>query len=141
MQWIQETYVQFKQKKTMKKLLYFLAIAVLAIAVQSCDGPNLDQRTFVHGIVTDAETSEPIKGCEIYLSRHTPAEHSDSRASSPVGPSVTVTNEAGYYEFTHLYFGTYNIDAVLAGYKTYSVKNLLMMEEATEVNIALEKGE
>ena len=122
----------------MKKLIYLLAIALFAIMAQSCDPkPNLDQKTFVSGIVTDAATGEPIKGCEVYLSRHI------STRMSPIEPSVTTTNESGYYEFTHVYFGTYNIDAIADGYKPYTVENLILADEhnPAEVNISLEKVE
>jgi hypothetical protein len=128
-------------KVKMKKLMYVLAIVVLAVLVQSCEGPNLDQRSYVSGIVRDASTGEPIVGAEVYLSRHTPVERIAPRAAEPVGPSMTLTDSLGKYEFTHLYFGTYNISAVADGYLPSDNIEITLMEEAEVVNFELVKGE
>lgn len=101
----------------MKRLIYVLAIAVVAVISQSCEPvPNLDQKGTISGVVTDASTGEPIVGAAVYLSRHTPAERIAPRAAEPVGPSMTLTDSLGKYEFTHLYFGTYNIRALAGGF-------------------------
>ena len=125
----------------MKKLMYVLAIVVMAVLVQSCEEPNLDQRTYVSGVVRDASTGEPIVGAEVYLSRHTPAERIAPRAADPVGPSMTLTDSLGKYEFTHLFFGTYNISAVADGYLPSDNIKITLMEEAEVVNFDLVKGE
>ena len=112
----------------MKRLIYVLAIAVVAVISQSCEPvPNLDQKGAITGVVTDAATGEPIEGCEVWLSRHTPAERVAARDYyEPVLPSRTFTDSLGRYEFTHLYFGTYSISAVAAGYvPSYNVEILL----------------
>ena len=101
----------------MKKLMYFFAIAIMAVLAQSCEPvPNLDERGAVTGIVTDATTGEPIAGCEVYLSRYTSAERVAPRDFVPVGPSMVLTDGAGYYEFAHVHLGKYNISAVADGY-------------------------
>ena len=125
----------------MKKLMYVLAIVVMAVLVQSCEEPNLDQRTYVSGVVRDASTGEPIVGAEVYLSRHTPAERIAPRAAEPVGPCMSLTDSLGKYEFTHLYFGTYNISAVADGYLPSDNIEITLMEEAEVVNFELVKGE
>ena len=125
----------------MKKLMYVLAIVVMAVLVQSCEEPNLDQRSYVSGIVRDASTGEPIVGAAVYLSRHTPAERIAPRAAEPVGPSMTLTDSLGKYEFTHLYFGTYNIRALAGGYIPSDNIEVTLMEEAEVVNFELVKGE
>lgn len=125
----------------MKKLMYVLAIVVMAVLVQSCEEPNLDQRTYVSGVVRDAATGEPIVGAEVYLSRHTPAERIAPRTAEPVGPSMTLTDSLGKYEFTHLYFGTYNICALAGGYVPSDNIEVTLMEEAEVVNFELVKGE
>ena len=99
--------------------MYVLAIVVLAVLVQSCDPvPNLDQKYgAVTGVVTDATTGEPIVGCEVYLSRYTPAERIAPRDYyNPIRPSMVLTDSLGSYQFTHLYLGTYGIYAVADGY-------------------------
>ena len=126
----------------MKKLLYVLAIVVMAVLVQSCEEPNLDQRTYVSGVVRDASTGEPIVGAEVYLSRQTPAERMVARdIYEPVRPSMTLTDSLGKYGFTHLYFGTYNISAVADGYLPSDNIEITLMEEAEVVNFELVKGE
>ena len=125
----------------MKKLMYVLAIVVMAVLVHSCEEPNLDQRTYVSGVVRDVSTGEPIVGAEVYLSRQTPAERIAPRAAEPVGPSMTLTDSLGKYEFTHLYFGTYNISAVTDGYLPSDNIKITLMEEAEVVNFELVKGE
>ena len=121
--------------------MYVLAIVVMAVLVQSCEEPNLDQRTYVSGVVRDASTGEPIVGAEVYLSRQTPAERIAPRAAEPVGPSMTLTDSLGKYEFTHLYFGTYNIRALAGGFVPSDNIEVTLMEEAEVVNFDLVKGE
>ena len=126
----------------MKKLMYVLAIVVMAVLVQSCEEPNLDQRTYVSGVVRDASTGEPIVGAAVYLSPQTPAERIVARdIYEPVRPSMTLTDSLGKYEFTHLYFGTYNIYAVADGYLPSDNIEITLMEEAEVVNFELVKGE
>lgn len=101
----------------MKRLIYVLAIAVMAVISQSCEPvPNLDQKGTISGVVTDATTGEPIAGCEVYLSRYTSAERIAVRAAEPVWPHKAITDSLGKYEFTYLYLGTYNVAAVADGY-------------------------
>ena len=125
----------------MKNLMYVLAIVVMAVLVQSCEEPNLDQRSYVSGVVRDASTGEPIVGAAVYLSRQTPAERIAPRAAEPVGPSMTLTDSLGKYEFTHLYFGTYNIRALAGGFVPSDNIEVTLMEEAEVVNFDLVKGE
>ena len=122
--------------------MYVLAIVVMAVLVQSCEEPNLDQRTYVSGVVRDASTGEPIVGAEVYLSPHTPAERMAARdVYVPAKPISTPTDSLGKYEFTHLYFGTYNISAVADGYLPSDNIKITLMEEAEVVNFDLVKGE
>ena len=101
----------------MKRLIYVLAIAVVAVISQSCEPvPNLDQKGTISGVVTDATTGEPIAGCEVYLSRYTSAERIAPRDFEPVGPSMVLTDSVGYYEFAHVHFGKYNVAARAEGY-------------------------
>ena len=130
----------------MKKLMYFFSIAIMAVLAQSCEPvPNLDQKGAVTGVVTDATTGQPIVGCEVYLSRYTPAVRMASRHTVPVGPDVVITDSVGYYEFTHVYLGKYNIAAIAEGYvPSDNVKILLTTDNDADwivVNFELVKDE
>ena len=85
----------------MKRLIYVLAIAVVAVISQSCEPvPNLDQKGTISGVVTDATTGEPIAGCEVYLSRYTPAERIAPRDYyNPIRPRERVRKLAEYQGF------------------------------------------
>ena len=131
----------------MKKLMYVFAIAIMAVLAQSCEPvPNLDQKYgAVTGVVTDATTGEPIVGCEVYLSRYTPAERVAPRDFEPVGPSMVLTDSEGYYEFAHVHFGKYNVAAVADGYVPSDNVEIVLTDDNDddwlEVNFQLVKGE
>lgn len=130
----------------MKRLIYVLAIAVVAVISQSCEPvPNLDQKGTISGVVTDATTGEPIAGCEVYLSRYTSAERVAPRDFVPVGPSMVLTDGAGYYEFAHVHLGKYNISAVADGYVPSDNVEVFLTSDGDadwlEVNFQLQKGE
>ena len=111
-----------------------MAIAALAFVAQSCEPvPNLDQRSYVSGVVCDAATGLPIQGCQVFLSRHEYVE--------PVAPFVALTDSLGKYEFTHLYMGKYRISALAGGYRQVNNIVITAMEEAVVVNFELEKEE
>ena len=130
----------------MKKLMYLFALVVVAFIAQSCEPvPNLDERGAVTGIVTDATTGEPIAGCEVYLSRYTSAERVAPRDFVPVGPSMVLTDGAGYYEFAHVHLGKYNVSAVAEGYLPSDNVEVFLTSDGDadwlEVNFQLQKGE
>lgn len=130
----------------MKKLMYFFAIAIMAVLAQSCEPvPNLDQKGAVTGVVTDATTGQPIVGCEVHLSRYTPAVRMASRHTVPVGPDVEITDSEGYYEFAHVHFGKYNVAARAEGYvPSDNVEILLTTDNDADwivVNFELVKDE
>ena len=131
----------------MKKLMYVFVIAIMAVLAQSCEPvPNLDQKYgAVTGVVTDATTGEPIAGCEVYLSRYTSAERIAPRDFEPVGPSMVLTDSVGYYEFTHVYFGKYNVAAVADGYVPSDNVVIVLTDDNDddwlEVDFQLVKGE
>ena len=130
----------------MKRLIYVLAIAVVAVISQSCEPvPNLDQKGTISGVVTDATTGEPIAGCEVYLSRYTSAERIAPRAAEPVWPHKAITDSLGKYEFTYLYLGTYNVAAVADGYVPSDNVEVFLTSDGDadwlEVNFQLQKGE
>ena len=127
--------------------MYLIAVVVMAVA-QSCEPvPNLDQKGTISGVVTDASTGEPIVGCEVYLSRQTPAERIINRepVSEPVGPSMVLTDSVGRYQFTKLYLGTYNIAVLADGYLPSDNMEVLLTDDNDadwiEVNFQLVKAE
>lgn len=130
----------------MKKLMYFFAIAIMAVLAQSCEPvPNLDQKGTISGVVTDATTGEPIAGCEVYLSRYTSAERIAPRAAEPAWPHKAITDSLGKYEFTHVYFGKYNVAAVADGYVPSDNVEILLTDDNdndwVKLNFQLEKSE
>jgi len=94
----------------MKKLHLKLALGVVfAIAlclVTSCKKENPVGR--IQGLVTNANTSEPIQGVNISL--------------SPTGASA-VTGSDGRYEFNNLEPGNYTVQGVKSGYES-NTKNI-----------------
>lgn len=131
----------------MKKLMYFFAIAIMAVLAQSCEPlpPDLAQIGAVTGVVTDATTGEPIAGCEVYLSRYTSAERIAPRAAEPAWPHKAITDSLGKYEFTHVYFGKYNVAAVADGYVPSDNVEILLTSDNdndwVKLNFQLEKSE
>ena len=126
----------------MKKLMYFFAIVALTVLAQSCEPePNLEAKSYVSGVVTDVATGKPIVGCAVYLSRHTPAAHILAREAEPVTPEMVLTDSVGFYEFSRLYMGTYNLSAIADGYLPSDNQEVTLMEHEVEVNFQLVKGE
>ena len=129
-------------KKKMKKVMFLFAIVALTILAQSCEpGPNLEAKSYVSGVVTDAATGNPIVRCAVYLSRHTPAKHISAREAEPVAPEMVLTDSVGFYEFSRLYMGTYNLSAIADGYLPSDNQEVTLMEHEVEVNFQLVKGE
>lgn len=127
----------------MKKLMYIFAIAIMAVLAQSCERiigpePGLDQKGTISGVVTDATNGEPIVGCEVYLSRYTPAERIAPR-------DFVLTDSEGYYEFAHVHFGKYNVAAIAEGYEPSDNVVIVLTDDNDddwlEVNFQLVKGE
>ena len=126
----------------MKKVMFLFAIVALTILAQSCEPePNLEAKSYVSGIVTDAATGDPIAWCAVYLSRHTPAERISGRAAEPVEREMVLTDSVGFYEFSRLYMGTYNLSAITDGYLPSDNQKVTLMEHKVEVNFQLVKGE
>ncbi len=119
-----------------------MAIAALAFVAQSCEPvPNLDQRTYVSGVVCDAATGLPIQGCQVFLSRIASSKRVSHEYVEPVAPGVAITDSLGKYEFTHLYMGKYHISALAGGYRQVNNIVITAMEEPVVVNFELEKEE
>ena len=122
--------------------MYFFAIVALTVLAQSCElEPNLEAKSYVSGVVTDVATGKPIVGCAVYLSRHTPAAHISAREAEPVTPEMVLTDSVGFYEFSRLCMGTYNLSAIADGYLPSDNQEVTLMEHEVEVNFQLVKGE
>jgi len=91
----------------MKKLNLFLGIiCAFAVCLVSCQKEKTTGQ--IQGLVTNANTSEPIQGVNISL--------------SPTGASA-VTGSDGRYEFANLQPGNYTVQGVKAGYES-NTKNI-----------------
>ena len=89
----------------MKKLQTILAIIGIALCAVSCSEDVVSTFGSVYGIVTDAETGEPLRNVSITLSP---------------GNETTVTGNDGHYEFADLEAGLYKLQFSLYGYATTS---------------------
>ena len=91
----------------MKKLNLFLGIiCAFAVCLVSCQKEKTTGQ--IQGLVTNANTSEPIQGVNISL--------------SPTGASA-VTGSDGRYEFANLQPGNYTVQGVKAGFES-NTKNI-----------------
>lgn len=89
----------------MKKLQIILAIIGFCSCAVSCSEDVVSTFGSVYGIVTDAETGEPLRNVSVTLSP---------------GNETTVTGNDGHYEFADLEAGLYKLQFSLYGYATTS---------------------
>ena len=105
--------------RLVKKIFGTLSI-VLLCALSSCVvdffGDDDDYGT-IQGIVTDANTSEPIQGVNITL--------------SPTGQSA-VTGSDGRYEMSYIHAGQYTVQGVKTGYES-NTKSIVVTEDNVAV--------
>ncbi|MBQ5625618.1 MAG: carboxypeptidase regulatory-like domain-containing protein, partial [Paludibacteraceae bacterium] len=64
-----------------------------------------------------------------------------AREAEPVTPEMVLTDSVGFYEFSRLYMGTYNLSAIADGYLPSDNQEVTLMEHEVEVNFQLVKGE
>lgn len=82
----------------MRKILSFIAGALIAI---SCTSPVVNVFGSIYGIITDAQTGEPVRAASVILSP---------------GNITTVTGSDGHYEFVDLEAGQYKLQVTAPGY-------------------------
>ena len=89
----------------MKKLQTILTVIVFCFCATSCSEDVVSTFGSVYGIVTDAETGEPLRNVSVTLAP---------------GNETTVTGNDGHYEFADLEAGLYKLQFYLHGYATTS---------------------
>lgn len=82
----------------MRKFLSFLAGTLIAV---SCTSPVVDLFGNVYGIITDANTGDPVRAASVIISP---------------GNITTVTGSDGHYEFVDLEEGQYKLQVTAPGY-------------------------
>lgn len=87
----------------MKYVLFFIGWLVPLFYLTGCSSDEPSSFGMIYGIITDAETGEPIRGAEVMLSP---------------GSFSTVTGEKGQYEFGNLEAGSYKLQTSASGYVT-----------------------
>lgn len=88
----------------MRNILYLVILSFIGLAV-GCSSDETPSFGRVYGIITDAETNEPIPGAEVVLAP---------------GNVSSITGSDGRYEFMDLEPGQYKLQVRASGYTTNS---------------------
>lgn len=109
----------------MKKIIYFLGIAILLGLFQSCDSKNQEITGGIYGMVVDKATGEPVKSAGVTL--------------NPNGAS-TVTGSDGHFEFSNLEQGGYEVVIKKTDYKEFT-SGMITVDagRTTHVDVQIEK--
>lgn len=86
----------------MKKILFSVFCMILGISICGCSEDETPGFGSIYGIVTDAETSQPVYGASVILSP---------------GNLSTLTGQDGHYEFVDLEPGQYKVQVQANGYQ------------------------
>lgn len=89
----------------MKELFYTVACLVAGLFAAGCSEDETPGFGSVYGIVTDADTHQPVYGASVTLSP---------------GNLSTTTGDDGHFEFTELEAGQYKLQIQASGYQTNS---------------------
>jgi hypothetical protein len=114
-------------KKTMKKTLYLVIIAMLVYGcAEDKESGGGDEATGgIYGVITDKATGEPIRSAGVHL--------------NPTGIN-TVTGSEGQYEFVELKAGDYTISVTKTGYTDLaSYKITVAAGKTNKGDVQLEK--
>lgn len=109
----------------MKKIIYFLGIAILLGLFQSCDSKKQEITGGIYGMVVDKATGEPVKSAGVTL--------------NPNGAS-TVTGSDGHFEFSNLEQGGYEVVIKKTDYKEFT-SGMITVDagRTTHVDVQIEK--
>lgn len=109
----------------MKKIIYFLGIAILLGLFQSCDSKNQEITGGIYGMVVDKATGEPVRSAGVTL--------------NPNGAS-TVTGSDGHFEFSNLEQGGYEVVIKKTDYKEFT-SGMITVDagRTTHVDVQIEK--
>lgn len=86
----------------MRKTIIALSLAVLAACPISCDDTEIETTGSIYGMVSDADSKDPVTGAQVTLSP---------------GNITTVTGSDGFYEFQNVEEGQYKLTVMSSGYK------------------------
>ena len=130
--------VSFKMTSKMKKLMYVLTIMMVAMLIRSCEPlPPEQVLSSIYGVVTDAETGEPIP--HSYINWYPHSEHTICMPQY-VSPAPILTDSLGRYTIS-LYVGTCYISAEADGYEgTRTMIIEVQDENPVEMNFQLTKA-
>ena len=78
----------------MRKTIIALSLAVLAACPISCDDTEIETTGSIYGMVSDADSKDPVTGAQVTLSP---------------GNITTVTGSDGFYEFQNVEEGQYKL--------------------------------
>lgn len=106
----------------MNKILTFIALLVFGCALAGCSEDETPGFGSIYGVVSDANTGQPVYGARVTLSP---------------GNFSTSTGSDGHYEFVDLAPGQYKIQAQATDYQTNSSQILVNAGSQTIGDIAL----
>lgn len=86
----------------MRNIIIVLSLTLLTACLGSCDDTKIENKGSIYGMVSDAESKNPVTGAQITLSP---------------GNNTTVTGSDGFYEFQNIEEGQYKLTVMSSGYK------------------------
>lgn len=110
----------------MKKILKLLIPAILLTAMVSCKPTVYDTLGGIYGVVSDANTEEPVVNVMVVLSP---------------GSSSLMTDSVGRFEYKDLEPRQYTITVQKNGYSTNRKSVTVVPGEKTEANISIRKND
>ena len=102
------------------KITKILGFSIIAISLFRCKPEEIILHGDITGLVTDAETSEPIQAASVKLNQ------------SNVTTDTTSTGSDGTYLFKNIRPGEYEIQASKTGYET-TTKNADVLSVKTQI--------
>ncbi len=95
------------------------------------------ERGSLFGVVTDAETGDPIAGAVVRLIPPDDREYLSARTED--SQPYVVTDRRGFYAFPGLPVGTYGVKVAKRGYEPQVKRAVIEANQRTELNFELEK--
>ncbi len=110
----------------MRKIVFVIFCVSVLLGTNSCSKTEYDLYSTIHGIVSDAETGDPVSAVIVTLSP---------------GGKTTVSGNDGIYEFTDLEVMQYTIMVQKEGYQTNRKTTMAVAGERVRADIVMEKTE
>lgn len=105
----------------MKNVLYLIILSFIGLSI-GCSSDETPSFGSVYGIITDADTNEPIRGAEVVLAP---------------GNLSSITGSDGRYEFTNLEPNQYKLQVRASGYTTNSRQITILAGVSNSCDIIL----